>query len=526
MIDAAVTDPAGISVQSAPVDTVMPLKIFVSYAHVDEAYRAALEKYLIVLKMQRVIEHWDDRILVAGDKWDQEINENLEKAHVIVLLVSIDFLNSDYIRTKEMRRAMERLGAGEAVVVPVIIRSTVDWDKVLGLGTLQALPTKPGAEKEILPVKKWDDPDEAWECVVTGLRRTIEKFRKSLQNRTPAPVAPSAAPAPAPSAASATSAAGLKALRALIANPAVTLNEVADRFGADFAAASQHISVLGDYKDIHDALHNLHFQCYNFVLLESRRVDASEVNWEGLAPAEHILRQIIATITTVAARPALPAGETAFLPELQTAATELAAALEACDPAALKKAARRISRVLAIQPSRINLRLSDTARELPLAALESSLTQIRGQLTPGDLATPEGQRFAAGVEALTRLRAGVKALCDEHDAWQEIDSEMRRIEAQLGSDLGDLEFSWEGLRKKIAALCVPSRGVWSAVLNEEIQKLDSALAAGVPPKITQAFRRCYSKAGARFYDVDFELKSLCDELRKVGTELDKLLKQP
>ena len=48
--------------------------------------------------------------------------------------------------------------------------------------------------------------------------------------------------------------------------------------------------------------------------------------------------------------------------------------------------------------------------------------------------------------------------------------------------------------------------------------------AGVAPKITQAFKRCYSKAGARFYDVDFELKSLCDELRKVGTELDQLLK--
>ena len=513
---------------SAQVDAgggIVPLKLFVSYAHEDEPWRVALQKNLIVLKLQGVIEQWDDRILVAGDKWDQEINDNLEKAHIIVLLVSIDFLNSDYIRTKEMRRAMERLSAGEAVVVPVLVRATSGWNEVLGLGSLQALPTKPGAETEMLPVKKWEDPDEAWECVVTGLRRTIEKFRAKFQSRT-APVAPPPPPPPTPSAASATSAAGLQALRALIADPSAAVDAVAAQFRADFAAASQHIVVLSDYKDIHDALHNLHFQCYTFVLLESRRADPAEINWEGLAPAEAILRQIIATIAAVAARPALPASDTAFLPELQTAGAELLAAIDAADPAPLKTATRRISRVLAIQPSRINLRLSDTARELPLADLEASMAKIRGQMSAADLALPEGQRFADGVDALTRLRSGVKALCDEHDAWQEIDAEMRRIEAQITTDLGDLEFSWEGLRKKIAALAVPERGKWAAVLNEEIQKLDSTLAAGVAPQITQAFRRCYSKAGARFYDVDFELKSLCDELRKVGAELDQLLKQP
>lgn len=523
MTAAAFGEPSEISKQDEAGTAEVPLKLFVSYAHEDESFRAALEKYLIVLKRQGTIEHWDDRKLTPGERWDQEINENLEKAHIIVLLVSIDFLNSDYIFTKEMRRAMERLGAGEAVVVPVLIRTTVDWNKVLGLGALQGLPVRPGSmPEELVPVKKWADPDEAWECVVTGLRRTIEKFRIALQKRTALAVPPPPPSPPTPSAASAASADGLKALRALIADPSV--DTVAIRFGADFAAASRHIVVLSDYKDLHDALHNLHFQCYSFVLLESRRSAVADINWDGLVPADSILQQIITTTGGVVARNTLPPGETAFLTELQAARGELAAALENSDPAPLKKAARRIDRVLAIQPSRINVRLLDTARELPLADLEASMVKIRSQLAEVDLASAEGQRFAGGVGALTKLRAGVKALCDEHDAWQEIDAEMRRIEAQLGADLGDLEFSWESLRKKIAALCAPGRGVWAAVLNEEIQKLDSVLAAGLPPKITQAFRRCYSKVGARFYDVDFELKSLCDELRKVGAELDHILK--
>ena len=523
MSAAAVAESPGVS----KPDTVqiVPLKLFVSYAHEDEPFRAELEKNLIVLKIQGVIDHWDDRKLVPGDKWDEEINGNLEKADVIVFLVSIDFLNSDYIRTKEMRRAMERLSNGEAIVVPVLVRVTAEWNQVLGLGSLQGLPVKPGSETELLPVKKWADSDEAWECVIKGLRRTIEKFRGTLKQRAVQTAVQTVVPPPeplTPTADSAASAAGLKALRTLMADPAI--HAVADRFAADFAAASKRIAILSDCKDIHDALHNLQFQCYTFAVQEARRSDPAGITWEGLQLAESVLAQTIATIAAVAARPELPAQETAFLAELKTAHSELTAAIEDTDPAPLKSATARMDRVLAIQPSRINFRLLDSARELPLTDLEASMVKIRAQLSAADLASEDGRHFSDGVDALTRLRAGVGALCEEHDRWQETDSEMRRIEGQLGSNLSDLEFSWQGLRKKLSDLCQPSKGKWAAVLNEEIQKLDSALAAGVAPKITQAFKRCYSKAGARFYDVDFELKSLCDELRKVGTELDQLLK--
>jgi hypothetical protein len=498
------------------------LKLFISYAHEDEPYRAALEKYLFVLKLQGVIEHWDDRKITPGSGWEGEINANLEEARVIVLLVSIDFLNSDYSRTKEMRRALERYGAGEAVVVPVLVRTTPDWNQLPGLGSLQALPTRPGAvPEEVIPVKKWEDQDEAWTCVVNGLRRTIEKFHKTLAASVtpPAPV-----PEPKPVTATAVSADGLKALRKLMSDPAV--HAVADRFRADFAGASQHIVVLGDYKDLHDALHDLHFQCYNFALLESRRADATQINWDGLIQAETVLQLIFAAIQRVAARATLPPTETSFVSELETAGRELHAATDASSPPQVKQAVRRIGRVLAIQPSQINLRLVDTARGLPLMELETGMASIRAQLNSADLPVDEARRFAEGVTALAELREGVQALCAEHDAWQEIDAQMRRIETQLGQDLSDLEFSWEGLRRKLAARCAMAQKPWAAGLTEEMDKLDSALAAGLPARIIQAFRRCYSKAGARFYDVDFELKELCDELRKVGAELDKILHEP
>ncbi len=502
------------------------LKIFISYAHEDEPYRQALEKYLIVLKLQGLIEHWDDRMIVPGDRWDDEINANLEGCHVIVLLVSINFIGSEYIRAKEMRRAMERHGAGAAVVVPVLVRVTPEWSNVLGLGALQVLPVQPGRiPEEVVPIKKWDDEDEAWTCVVNGLRRTIEKFRKTQAARaTAATTTPASVAEPKPratTAATVASADGLKALRELMADG--DIHAAADSFRKDFADASEHIVVLGDYKDLHDALHDLHFQCYNFALQESRRADSAAVNWESLIHAEAVLLRILEAIREVAARPTLAPAETAFVADLEDASCELHAAIDSNELAQVKPPVRRLSRVLAIQPSKINLRLNDTARGLPLVALAESMAKMRGQLKDTDLASEEGRRFDQGVTALAALRKDVQELCAEHDTWQEIDAEMRRIEAQLGQDLGDLEFSWEGLRKKLLALCSDPAEPWGVVLTEEVEKLDAALAAGVPTRITQAFRRCYSKAGARFYDVDFELKELCDELRKVGAELDKIL---
>ncbi|MFI5355681.1 MAG: right-handed parallel beta-helix repeat-containing protein, partial [Desulfobaccales bacterium] len=87
-------------------------------------------------------------------------------------LVSSDFLASEYAYTVELRRALERRQAGEAEVVPVIIRPC-PWGLTFAQH-LQALPTGPTG---LLPVKKWDDPDEAWTDVVQGLWRVVDELR-------------------------------------------------------------------------------------------------------------------------------------------------------------------------------------------------------------------------------------------------------------------------------------------------------------------------------------------------------------
>ena len=145
------------------------LRLAFSYSHKDEVLRDELESHLKQLQRQGLIETWHDRKIAPGDKWADVIDENFTKADVILPLVSADFLASDYCNEIEMRIALERDKAGEACVVPIIVRAC-DWHGA-PFGKLQGLP------KDAKPVTSWTNRDEAWSDVARGLRRVVEELR-------------------------------------------------------------------------------------------------------------------------------------------------------------------------------------------------------------------------------------------------------------------------------------------------------------------------------------------------------------
>src|SRR5438034_6829052 len=119
---------------------VTPLEVFISYAHADEALRKELEKHLSLLQQRGLIASWHDRLIPAGAEWSDEIDAHLNSAQMILLLISADFLASRYCYSIEMKRALERSQAGEARVIPIILRP-VDWEHEPSLSKLQSLPT-------------------------------------------------------------------------------------------------------------------------------------------------------------------------------------------------------------------------------------------------------------------------------------------------------------------------------------------------------------------------------------------------
>jgi hypothetical protein len=131
------------------------VEVFISYSHRDDELRAQLETHLAMLKRKGVVRGWSDRRITAGQEWDKQIDRHLESADIILLLVSPDFLASDYCYDIEVTRAMQRHEGGGARVVPIILRHCDDWQSA-PFGKLQALP------KDARPVTDWPDRDKAF----------------------------------------------------------------------------------------------------------------------------------------------------------------------------------------------------------------------------------------------------------------------------------------------------------------------------------------------------------------------------
>ena len=144
---------------------ITPLKLFYSYSHKDEELRDQLETHLAGLKRQGVIAEWHDRRITGGTAWKGQIDAHLESADVILLVVSADFIASDYCYDKEMKRAMERHKAGTVRIIPVIVRAC-DWDGT-PFRELLAFP------KDGKAITSWSNRDEAFTDVAKGIRKAV-----------------------------------------------------------------------------------------------------------------------------------------------------------------------------------------------------------------------------------------------------------------------------------------------------------------------------------------------------------------
>lgn len=130
-------------------------RVFISYSHGDEEDFAELNKHLTLLQRHDVLSVWHDRYIRAGDEFDNVISDELEAADIVLLLVSVNFLASNYCYEIELSRAMERHHAGEATVIPIIIKHCDNWQSA-PFGKLNAAP--PGGK----PIEDFSTKDKGF----------------------------------------------------------------------------------------------------------------------------------------------------------------------------------------------------------------------------------------------------------------------------------------------------------------------------------------------------------------------------
>lgn len=152
------------------------IKIFYSYSHKDEALKEILDTHLSILRRKNIIDTWSDRKIIPGQPWDLEIEKEIEKADLILLLISADFIASDFCYEKEVTKAVEFHKKGEKTLVPILLREC-DW---LGapFERIQGLPS----DMRAITSKHWHNLDEAFNNVIQGLKKSINEIQINTLN--------------------------------------------------------------------------------------------------------------------------------------------------------------------------------------------------------------------------------------------------------------------------------------------------------------------------------------------------------
>lgn len=149
-------------------ENIIPIKVFLSFAHADKVYKDTLLKHLVLLVRRKNIQIWSDDNITAGEDWESEILKNLHSADIAILLISPDFLASDFINDFEIPRMLEKYERNEMALVPIIVRPVLF--SATEISKLQGLP------RDGKPISMWSNKDEAWISVVQELSKIFDKL--------------------------------------------------------------------------------------------------------------------------------------------------------------------------------------------------------------------------------------------------------------------------------------------------------------------------------------------------------------
>jgi len=146
------------------------LKTFIIYARDDKEYKNQLLRHLKPLIKNSYLDVWHDGDILPGEDWEKNIKDNLMASELVLVLVSVNCLNSDFIEGGELGRAVERLHNGHTRIVPIIISPCI-WRVHKIFNGLQGLP------EDMKPVSNWPNQDTAWTNVAESLMGIVEEAR-------------------------------------------------------------------------------------------------------------------------------------------------------------------------------------------------------------------------------------------------------------------------------------------------------------------------------------------------------------
>ena len=363
-----------------------------------------------------------------------------------------------------------------------------------------------------------DSPDRP--CLADRIADAIRRAPR-LEVDAPEPAATRVEPPTPTSVPEAQVARGLRVLGKLDAD---SIRGLAQAYGADFRAARERLERLDVYKSLHGQLHRLRVQEYAYL-------EAADANFQGGAVGLGILQiyeqnigQIVTRSRQIVTGRELAASETKWIDELATAQLDLRACIAAADPALLHRVVWRMGRLLATSPEAINTGLRNVARELgdPLGRLEQALSAMHVFLAGRRESALQSTELEAAATALCGVRTQLTLLVSEHDAWQLLDTDCRRVESALRSDLTEFAFSWPDLSAALLKL-IDGASTWGREARDTVTKVAAAASTGDVAAVRAPFMYLWRQVTFRFYEVDEELWALCGRLQRLDGPLASIV---
>jgi tetratricopeptide (TPR) repeat protein len=476
----------------------LPYDVFLSYSHRDNQW--VRQDLLPKLEANKLAVLIDFRDFEAGAPTIEEIQRAIDESRKTLLVLTDNYLQSEWTTFERYLLQTDDPTNAKRKLIPVRRGAC-------------ALP------RSISYLTYVDLGDPEYQAV------EWQKLLRALGSPSTRPAQPTP-PLPGPAevqAATGSARQGLDALLEIIDDPAAQADVAT--FQAIFGESSRQIEVLAYYKDLHDLLHTLQFKCYNYlaVILRTLELSPDDVSvWDNCVDHEDALQDMLAALSRMISQEALSKRAGPLVTRLPDDLRAVSSAVRLCDGGELKKALAPLRRILATEPTRLNARLTEAARALPLDRLADALARLHETFHRGRVNHETLARFKGGVDAVADLGVTVTSLIEDHDAWQRIDDELRRVDASVVFDITDLLLSWPELRAYTAERCHGQTDEWAVRLQETTEKLDQALAAQDVTRARQFFRQYRSRVDNTFYRVDLELKRLCDELRRIGEPLAAL----
>jgi hypothetical protein len=299
---------------------------------------------------------------------------------------------------------------------------------------------------------------------------------------------------------------------------------VVEGFRESFEIACQQIDRLSNYKDLHDLLHELQFNCYNPIIRGCRDFPNNVFFLESLQDYAYQLQKIVTSLSEVVGHEIFTTSEQTWIDQLNRSYEWLNKSIQDLDQESLNRATFQIGRVLYVHPSRINERLKEAARDLPLSSLIRAMT-VTKQHPLHTHANSDHQlnQLTQGIMALEQLSQSLVQLIAEHDTWQDIDLELHRIEGDPAQYSQQFEWLWSDLKPQIAFVCENHRDRWTQDLLQASEKLDYMLMTQNAITILATFHSFRRQVGLCFFQADKRLKELCCTLRRVDGPLKSVM---